>query len=859
MEKISIVFLFLLSSLTTATSQNCDPSFYYYDSATQFGKTQLEASPNTGFWLSIATPESPTSSYNDMAVIRVDALGNEIWRKKFGLPNEREINADLLATQDGNMLFISNGNDKIQLTKLDDNGNIIWQKEFGETNKIYESIQMYEDAQGNILIAGSILVGSVRSVLVLKLDSQGTLLKKKTDNPFIAQWVYSILDPSYGFSRGFAIKSSNDGGYLLSGISMYTEQGSSPPANALIYKLDTDLNIIWNKDFFGSYGCFNTLVGQAVFQNADNTIALAINAAGACVNGTQSSVLYRLDPSGTKLSEKVYATGGVMDVLATDNGKFISCSGGSNFTKIDAAGNIEWQNRFKNEMILNSKNSIIEFTDGHLAFVGTKYINNGYKAVVAITDSLGNNCKNRLSGYVYYDKNGNCKRDSNDIGLPNKLLQLNTGPAYTLTDPNGQYAFIADTTLQNIQAYPTSSVNQPSDFWQITCPPSGIQTFVSSAPYQKPDSLHFALSAADNCPVFQIKSGWDISRVCNKGVYQLEICNDGSLKAENVNASLSFPQEFKFVSANRPYSIVGNSYVFEIGALEIGQCQTLIISDSIRCSASLGVLACIEAVINGTPNCNSFQYTKSDQLCRLLTNSYDPNDITGWVDNKTQCFEANTIGQKKEIEYMIQFQNTGNDVAYRVMVIDTLPIGVFDLTTLRPGLSSHPYQLDIRGDRTLVWIFDDINLTDSTTNLEKSKGFVTFSIHTKSPVTNATTIKNKAAIYFDTNLPIITNESDIQKCVTNNQNVTPNYLDLDLTIVPNPASDYAEIRFNTPSVYPLSVKLYDLSGKLIDQANIKNGVSNYQISTQSLSNGVYFVHIGSEKKGYLVRKLVIMH
>ena len=40
------------------------------------------------------------------------------------------------------------------------------QKEFGETNKIYESLQMYEDAQGNILIAGSIL-GFVVSLAVV--------------------------------------------------------------------------------------------------------------------------------------------------------------------------------------------------------------------------------------------------------------------------------------------------------------------------------------------------------------------------------------------------------------------------------------------------------------------------------------------------------------------------------------------------------------------------------------------------------------------------------------------------------------------------------------------------------------------
>ena len=66
--------------------------------------------------------------------------------------------------------------------------------------------------------------------------------------------------------------------------------------------------------------------------------------------------------SGTKLSEKVYATGGVMDVLATDNGKFISCSGGSNFTKIDTAGNIEWQNWFKNEMILKQGGGEFIFT-----------------------------------------------------------------------------------------------------------------------------------------------------------------------------------------------------------------------------------------------------------------------------------------------------------------------------------------------------------------------------------------------------------------------------------------------------------------------------------------------------------------
>lgn len=139
--------------------------------------------------------------------------------------------------------------------------------------------------------------------------------------------------------------------------------------------------------------------------------------------------------------------------------------------------------------------------------------------------------------------------------------------------------------------------------------------------------------------------------------------------------------------------------------------------------------------------------------CRPNTDSYDPNDKQAWPLGwgETHLLPPNTA-----IDYQIRFQNTGTAPALTVQLRDTLS-PYLDLSTIKLGASSHDYHLEIKEQGILHFIFNDINLPDSTTNLLASQGFVNFSIQQKKDLREGILIENKAAIYFDFNAPVITN------------------------------------------------------------------------------------------------------
>jgi uncharacterized repeat protein (TIGR01451 family) len=141
--------------------------------------------------------------------------------------------------------------------------------------------------------------------------------------------------------------------------------------------------------------------------------------------------------------------------------------------------------------------------------------------------------------------------------------------------------------------------------------------------------------------------------------------------------------------------------------------------------------------------------------CMPILDSYDPNDKSALPAGIT----ASKIIRKEDVlEYTIRFQNTGNDVAYTVIIEDELS-EYLDLSTLRTGASSHPCSWKIGGEgkAKLTWTFNNILLPDSTTNEPGSHGFVQFSIAQMKDNALGTTITNKAQIYFDYNSPIVTN------------------------------------------------------------------------------------------------------
>ena len=134
--------------------------------------------------------------------------------------------------------------------------------------------------------------------------------------------------------------------------------------------------------------------------------------------------------------------------------------------------------------------------------------------------------------------------------------------------------------------------------------------------------------------------------------------------------------------------------------------------------------------------------------------AYDPNDKqvfpTGYTKDNYTLF-GDTL------EYMIRFQNTGNDTAFTVVIRDTLDESL-DLNSFDFIASSHNCRPQIKlNERLAEFYFDDIYLPDSFVNEPDSHGFVKFSIVGKENLAEATVIENNAGIFFDFNPPIVTN------------------------------------------------------------------------------------------------------
>ena len=142
-----------------------------------------------------------------------------------------------------------------------------------------------------------------------------------------------------------------------------------------------------------------------------------------------------------------------------------------------------------------------------------------------------------------------------------------------------------------------------------------------------------------------------------------------------------------------------------------------------------------------------------------IVRSWDPNEMVG-----PQGFgDKNYIGETKTMDYRILFENKAEatDNAYRIRISDELDENVFDVATARFGSVSHEgteynWIMKREGNK-LYWEIEGIELPPNV-NAPEGEGYVTFSVDLKPGLKNGTQIRNKAAIVFDYNETIETNE-----------------------------------------------------------------------------------------------------
>ena len=228
--------------------------------------------------------------------------------------------------------------------------------------------------------------------------------------------------------------------------------------------------------------------------------------------------------------------------------------------------------------------------------------------------------------------------------------------------------------------------------------------------------------------------------------------------------------------------------------------------------------------------------------------AYDPNDK---VESHGERILHSSFANNDYLYYTIRFENLGNASAIDVTITDELDNQI-DENSVEMVSASHNYILDRMGSN-LTWRFNNIQLPVSIANSDTGKGFVTFRVRLRPGFEVGDIIPNTAAIYFDSNPPVITNTFNTEFVnALSNASFENNIF----SVFPNPANHTTQITVSDPADGITNIVLFDMLGKVI-QVNKVSNVTSSIVDISNLPKGVYIVSIETINKTKAYKKLIV--
>ena len=275
-----------------------------------------------GGFIVIASTESFThgSGDTDFIVYKLDSNGNKVWRKNYGGTSD-DFGYSVDQTSDGGYIItggsfsFTHGRCDFLVYKLDANGNKQWRKNYGGMD-CDRATYIEQTSDGGYIVGGRTRTfvhegGDCKDFLAYKLDANGN-----------KQW-----RKNYGGNwgdAGFTIHQTTDGGYIFAGMTRSFVHDSPGPgwssSDFLIYKLDTSGNKVWRKNLGGEY----YEEAYSVVQTSDGGYAVT-GYTDTFTHGSSDFLVYKLDSNGNKQWRRNYggtATDAARSIIQTNDGGY---------------------------------------------------------------------------------------------------------------------------------------------------------------------------------------------------------------------------------------------------------------------------------------------------------------------------------------------------------------------------------------------------------------------------------------------------------------------------------------------------------------------------------------------------------
>ncbi len=435
-------------------------------------------------------------------------------------------------------------------------------------------------------------------------------------------------------------------------------------------------------------------------------------------------------------------------------------------------------------------------------------------------------CEASVAGTAFYDMNSNGVFDSDENGLSYALISNSLEGSTTASNTNG-------------------------DYWDCTLIGSGSEEVLNLPLYFETNPVAFETSESEpaltdyHLPVTPISGISDLSiDVFNASQYltlwfgnnyYVQYSNVGTECIADIEVTIDFEPGIEVLSVSDVLAeISGNDVVLAIPELCPGESGGFMVYVGLEESVVLGDVFTTTASINPSAE-DETPENNQVSMEEVVLSGYDPNDKS--VSHEV-IFE-DFVPNNETLDYLVRFQNTGNFMAGRVVVVDSIS-EFLDLSTLQILSASHDMELTLE-DRVLYFEFDDIMLPDSTSDEAGSHGFVKYQIQPVDDLLIGDIILNTANIYFDFNEPIITNTTFTQLVVTPGVGE----VGFEANLYPNPGKSFVRVSWLREAQVE-AIHVFDLKGKKLFVKQV-NGVTNTTLDFSRFEQGAYIVQFSGKQ------------
>ncbi|PHN08281.1 T9SS type A sorting domain-containing protein [Flavilitoribacter nigricans] len=821
-----------------------------------------------GGFVLVGETENKATGASDILVLKVDEDGEEEWRNVFGNSEAEDFGKCIVAVSDGYIVGANVSENtgiykNVALYKLDLNGDFVWSKFYGTNGTSEEINDLLLTKDEKIVFVGS--AGDFNRALMAKCDLNGDTL-----------W-YRELNPEPYDDLLNEVVELPDGSLVAAGFTFPNPAYSK----VLLIKLDTEGNTVWERQI-GDEERIN--IGEDLALAPDGSFVIAGYSSGSAdvfpvINDV---VLTKVDASGRYPSN--HLSGQVNHLLD-------GCGG------VDAVPLPEW---------------LIEVEGEEVTYYGTTdedgYYNinvdpGSYKVTLLKPNEHWGVC-NPVAFYAefreLYDTTvtnfsaysaEDCPFMEVDVTVPyitNGLVACENA-TYTVNYCNRGPVAAAD-------AYIEVKLDEELQFVDADIIPSAIDPVENLWTFQLGDV------ASMECGSFKIKVSRDCEGYVNgqavvvqANIFPNELCvePDPNWDRSTIQVAASCEQDSViFIARNigdepmevpSEYIVVEDVVIFSQGPIDpLGVGEERILEKFKGTGSTYRMIA---RQSEGNPG-NSLP-TVAIEGCaaegiqqsigyynNLPENDRDPQvDIdvqevispeeTTLLKGHPEGYKDYILDQETDIEYTVVFNNIWTDTINRVVIRDTISPHL-DINSVEPGASSHPYDFEIYNHGIVKITLSEIQLQPvGSAEDAPSSGFVKFRISQKPNNPLGTEITNSAAVYFDYQAPVITNEISYTVGCTNYLQdgcleivnfVSEKFPGVEINVAPNPFFNKATIDIEGITFDEVDLVVYDLMGRLVRTE--KHRANKFEVYRNNLPAGMYTFQILTRGQTLATGKLI---